>query len=281
MLEGVECLIIAEFLQKWAYQQDVDKNDFVSFNLEKIYDNAILRFSNIHPSDWNKHTSKLEYKKISTFGKTIFLPFGDYKLSIQLGMYGNFSEQRTEYSRIKLGSDFYSLYYNDKTKFGFFMLYHKSRPPRNISNLLRNSIDWRNKNVPELFAKRVMSRKEWANSEIKTTLVNQQLIAGLGNIYACEGLLAAKVDPRKKVKTISSDQLQNIMIECKKVMNKSYELGGTSSYTALLSGKEGFGKKNLIAYFKQGMICKQCNGSIIQKILQSSKPTFYCPVCQK
>jgi hypothetical protein len=72
LLEGVECLIVAEFLQKWAYQQDVDKNDFVSFNLEKIYDNAILRFSNIRPNDWNKYTSKLEYKKITTFGKIIF-----------------------------------------------------------------------------------------------------------------------------------------------------------------------------------------------------------------
>lgn len=281
MIEGVECLIVAEAIQKWSYQQDVNKVGFIDINLEDVYDSAILRYSIIPFNKWNTYLKKFEYKKISTFGKTIFLPFGDYRLAVQLGMNGTFSEYKTNYSRIRFCSDFSSLYYNDMRKFGNIMLYNKHYPQRNISNLLKHSIDWRNEKAPELFAKRVIKRKKWINSEIKYSLMNQQLIAGIGNVYACEGLLAAKVHPRKKVKDIDQCKLQTIIVECQKVMNESYKAGGMNVYDFTFSGKKGFRKKHLKAYDKQGIICRQCNGSIIQRTLQKLESTYYCPVCQK
>ena len=110
--------------------------------------------------------------------------------------------------------------------------------------------------------------------------MNQQLIAGIGNIYACEGLLLANVNPRSKAKDIPAKTLANIIAECQKIMNKSYAIGGMSIYTFTCFGKQGFGKRYLKAYNKQGILCGQCKSSIIQKILQQGRSTYYCPTCQ-
>lgn len=281
MPEGVECLVVAESIQKWAQGQDVNKNKYTSFHLEEMYDEVLARNSPIPYARWNNYVDKLDYVNISTFGKTIFLPFQEYRMSVQLGMTGTFSENKTEHSRIRFCSDYSSLYYNDMRKFGHVMFFHKKHPPRNIANLLKNSIDWRDINAPKLFAKRVVRRKQWLNSEIKPILMNQQLIAGIGNIYACEGLLRAQIDPRKKVKDILPGQLELIIIQCHDIMTKSYAVGGMSIYTFTNFGKEGFGKKYLIVYDKQGKLCKQCKQSIIQKTLQKGRSTYYCPTCQK
>jgi len=281
MPEGVECLIVAESIQKWAQGQDTNHVGYTSFNLEEVYNKVVTRNSPISPTFWNEHLNKLNYYKISTFGKTIFLPFENFRLSIQLGMTGTFSEQKTDHSRIRFCSDYSSLYYNDMRKFGHIMCFEKHNPPRNISNLLKNSIDWRNKNAPELFAKRVVKRKQWIDSEIKPLLMNQQLIAGIGNIYACEGLLLARIDPRTKVKDIPSKKLAQIIVECQNIMNKSYSVGGMSVYTFTSFGKQGFGKRYLNVYNQQGILCNQCKSSIIQKTLQQGRSTYYCPTCQK
>jgi len=281
MPEGVECLVVAESIQKWAEGQDVDRAGYINFSLEELYDGVITRNSPISPERWNNYIQKFDYTKISTFGKTIFLPFDDYRMSIQLGMTGTFSEERTEHSRVRFCSDFSSLYYNDMRKFGHLMVFYKKYPPRNISNLLKNSIDWRDPDAPQAFARRAITRQKWLNSEIKPLLLNQQLIAGIGNIYACEGLLASQVDPRAFAKDLLPEQLATIINECQKIMNQSYSVGGMSVYTFTNFGKQGFGKKFLKAYNQQGQLCRQCKSSIIQKIEQKGRSTYYCPTCQK
>jgi len=281
MPEGVECLVVAESIQKWCRSQDPDNEGSINFELSGIDDEAVVRHSPIPFNQFNKYYDRINYSKISTFGKTIFIPSTNgYCFSVQLGMTGNFSEEPTKHSKIRFLSNFSNLYYNDIRKFGHLMLFKKESVPRNIKNLLKNSIDWRNQKAPELFAKRARKRKSWQNSEIKTLLLNQQLIAGIGNIYACECLFLAHIDPRILVKNLTNKKLSRIIQECQKIMFQSHAVGGMTIYNFTNFGKKGFGRSYLNVYNKRGLGCRKCNSAIIQRIKQKNRSTFYCPICQ-
>ncbi len=282
MPEGVECLVVAESLQKWCRNQDSDNEGSINFELNRINNEAIVRHSPIPFNKFNEFYSKVDYSKISTFGKTIFIPSTNgYCLAVQLGMTGNFSEESVLHSRVSFLSDFSELHYNDMRKFGQLMLFENKNIPRNIKNLLKNSIDWRNKKAPELFAKRVRRRKSWQNSAIKTILLNQQLIAGIGNIYACECLFSAGINPKSLVKKLSNKKLIKIIEKCQEIMYKSYSVGGMTIYNFTNFGKKGFGRSKLSVYNKRGLGCKICRAAIIQRIKQDNRSTFYCPICQR
>jgi len=265
MPEGVECLVVAESLQQWCKKQDPDNNGSIGLELEEIIDEVVVRNSPIPFSQFDECYDRVNYPKIATFGKTIFIPATNgYCLSAQLGMTGNFSDELTDHSKIHFTSDFSNLYYNDIRKFGHLMLFEKKNIPRNIKNLLKNSIDWRNQKAPELFAKRVRKRKSWQNSEIKTIL-----------------LISARVDPRISVKDLPDEILIEIIKKCQEIMHKSHAVGGMTIYNFENFGKKGFGRSQLNVYNKRGIGCRECNAAIIQRIKQDNRSTFYCPRCQR
>lgn len=126
----------------------------------------------------------------------------------------------------------------------------------------------------DYFAKKIENRK----APIKNILLDQTVIAGLGNIYTNEILHRAQIDPRKSANKLKKKQLQTLISETKNVMKEAITAGGTTiSDFRDLSGKSGGFQKKLEVYQKEFCVC----GEKITRIKQAGRSTFFCAKCQK
>jgi formamidopyrimidine-DNA glycosylase len=122
---------------------------------------------------------------------------------------------------------------------------------------------------------------------IKIALMDQRLIAGIGNIYACEALFYAKIDPRREAGKIKRAELKRLVPAIKKVLNKSIELGGSSLRDyAHADGALGRFQHEFAVYGREGKPCpvRGCgchHTGGIRCITQGGRSTFFCPVQQK
>ena len=119
------------------------------------------------------------------------------------------------------------------------------------------------------------------NIPMKTILLDQTIISGLGNIYADEVLFAAKIHPLTKGKEISLDDCAKIKEAAYKIITTAIKCGGTTirSYTSSL-GVTGRFQQNLMVHKREGEPCKICQTKIA-KIVVGGRSTYYCPKCQK
>lgn len=116
---------------------------------------------------------------------------------------------------------------------------------------------------------------------IKNLLMDQKAIAGIGNIYACEILHAAGINPERMAATLTDKEWQRIFSKSKSILKKAIEKRGTSiSDWRDLYGREGENQFELKAYGREGEKCLRCGGTIV-RIKQGGRSTFYCPDCQK
>ncbi|PLR96071.1 bifunctional DNA-formamidopyrimidine glycosylase/DNA-(apurinic or apyrimidinic site) lyase [Bacillus sp. T33-2] len=129
----------------------------------------------------------------------------------------------------------------------------------------------------EKFHGRVQQRK----GTLKTMLVNQQIIAGIGNSYSDEICFEARLRPTKKVSELPPDGLRRLYDGMRSVLNLAVATGGNTE-TPLFSGdrKTGGYLSTVKVYDREGEPCKRCGATIIKEIVTSRK-TFYCPNCQK
>lgn len=117
--------------------------------------------------------------------------------------------------------------------------------------------------------------------KIKQILMNPQIIAGIGNIYADEILWEAKVHPLFQVDRLSVSQLKAIYKAIRKILRKAIKLGGTStSDFRELSGEKGLFGSEIKVYRREKKKCYRC-GSIIKRIKIGGRGTCFCPQCQK
>jgi len=116
---------------------------------------------------------------------------------------------------------------------------------------------------------------------IKTALLDQNIITGLGNIYVNEVLFLSKLNPTKSANSLTNKDLKNIIENSKKVLEKAIELGGTTirSYTDSL-GVTGRFQNELHVHDKENEPCDGC-GTTIRKVKVNGRGTYYCPKCQK
>ena len=116
---------------------------------------------------------------------------------------------------------------------------------------------------------------------IKSALLDQRLIAGLGNIYASEALFRARISPRRKAGTIAGQRALRLMQEIKAVLREAINVGGTSLRDHIQPGGEiGYFVQKLRVYGQTGQPCVDC-GQAIKQIVQSGRSSFYCPSCQR
>ena len=116
---------------------------------------------------------------------------------------------------------------------------------------------------------------------IKTTLLDQSIIVGIGNIYANEILYLSKLNPYKPTKELSDKDIQNIIDNTKIVLDKAIKLGGSTikSYTSL-DGMDGRFQNELLVHSKENSKCPSCGNKIIKTII-GGRGTYYCSNCQK
>jgi len=129
----------------------------------------------------------------------------------------------------------------------------------------------------EKFREAVSGRK----GRIKQILMDQTVIAGIGNIYSDEILWRARVHPLKKIAELSGKKLKNIYLAVKKVLPLAIRLGGESfSDFRRLSGKKGFFDKERMVYRREGQKCPECGG-LVKRIKIGGRSAHFCPKCQK
>lgn len=170
------------------------------------------------------------------------------------------------------------LYFNDQRKFGWVKL---------IPTLEVPNIDFMRKVGPEpletsftaeAFAERFTRR---ANTSIKAALLDQTVVAGVGNIYADESLWGAKIHPKRLVKTITPAEFASLYTELRAVMNLAIEKGGSSNHTYInAEGKKGSYMNFARVFRREGLECPRCGTTII-KFKAAGRGTHICPRCQK
>lgn len=121
----------------------------------------------------------------------------------------------------------------------------------------------------------------WSDKKtIKETIVDQKIIAGVGNIYADEALFVAKINPTRSPKSVTQEETNQLLEAIKQVLNEGIEHRGTTidSYRDLL-GNPGTHQNYLRVYGKKGQSCPNC-GTAIEYTEINGRRTHYCPVCQ-
>ena len=116
---------------------------------------------------------------------------------------------------------------------------------------------------------------------IKTALLDQTIISGLGNIYANEVLFYARINPIKEACKVTKKECERICNGAKEIIREAIEMGGTTirSYTSSL-GVTGRFQQNLKVHKREGEKCLVC-GTIIENIKVGGRSTYFCPKCQK
>lgn len=171
------------------------------------------------------------------------------------------------------------LYFNDQRKFGWMKLYPTIEVP---------NIDFMKRVGPEplepeltntLFIKRMRRRN---NTTIKAALLDQTVIAGVGNIYADESLWGAKIHPAERVRDVTDADLSILLKELKYVLNLSIEKGGSTDRNYVnAEGKRGSYIDFARVFRREGKTCPRHHDQIIEKIRVAGRGTHICPICQK
>jgi len=175
-------------------------------------------------------------------------------------------------------SDGSHLYFNDQRKFGWVRL----MPTLEVPN-----IDFMKKVGPEpleagFTAKEFAERfKRRARTSIKAALLDQTVIAGVGNIYADESLWGAKINPSRLVGSITEAEFNKLYTEVRSVMNLSIEKGGSTNRNYVdAEGKKGAYMDFARVFRREGLSCPRCGTEII-KIKVAGRGTHICPNCQQ
>src|SRR5579864_1735613 len=129
----------------------------------------------------------------------------------------------------------------------------------------------------EPFLKLFRSRK----TPIKSALLNQKLLRGVGNIYADESLFRAGIRPRRRASSITREQLGKLHLAVKEVLKEAIALGGSSISDYVNSdGEEGFFQLQHRVYGREAEACLVCK-TLIKRIVIAGRSSHYCPTCQK
>ncbi|HVO60198.1 MAG TPA: bifunctional DNA-formamidopyrimidine glycosylase/DNA-(apurinic or apyrimidinic site) lyase [Terriglobales bacterium] len=116
---------------------------------------------------------------------------------------------------------------------------------------------------------------------IKSALLNQKLLGGVGNIYADESLFRAGIRPRRRAGTLTRDEFGRLHTSLKKVLREAIRLGGSSiSDYVDADGAEGFFQLRHRVYGRQGEACYACK-TPIKRVVIAGRSSHYCPRCQK
>ena len=119
------------------------------------------------------------------------------------------------------------------------------------------------------------------SAAIKLMLLDQRIVAGLGNIYVCEALFRAGVDPRKAAGKVSRPALARLVPAIKEVLAEAIAAGGSSLRDfADPDGQLGYFSKHFDVYDREGQPCTRC-GAAVKRLAQGGRSTWYCPKCQK
>ena len=218
-------------------------------------------------------------------GKYILIPTNTDKIFlIHLGMSGQIRIKKKDIVQkhdhmsmiVENNNKHFVITYNDSRRFGYIDLF-KKKELREHFLLSKIGVEPLGRELTteylqNNFKKRVIN--------IKNALIDQKIIAGIGNIYASEILYKAKINPLRKVNSLSQNDLNSIITFTKIILKKSIDVGGTTIRDHMQpDGSLGYFKQKLQVYGKVNEKCKTCNSYIVKEVI-SNRSTFICKHCQ-
>ncbi len=239
--------------------------------------------ANIDPVDFIQKTQDTTVNAIGRRGKFLIFDLdNDKNLVIHLRMSGKFSIhpagdelEVNKHTRVRMLLDNgLLLNYIDQRKFGRFYLVDDANTitsklgPEPLSHQF--SVEWLNQNL---------SRR---TAQLKTLLLNQSFIAGLGNIYASEALWDARINPYRKANSLTQDEVFRLHKAIVEVLQMAINHGGTTlddRQYVYPDGKTGLHQLHLHVYDRAGETCERC-GFQLERVVQAQRSTYYCPTCQ-
>lgn len=246
-----------------------------------IYYENIIEYPDI--CSFQEKIKNQKINEVNRYGKWIIFVLDNYYLLSHLRMEGKYflkpkgtTLEKHEHVSFVLDNDM-ELRYMDVRKFGKMQLIEKENINK-IGPFLEMGLEPWDKKLNTLYLKEKFLRKKLP---IKSCLLDQRIIVGIGNIYADEILFLSKINPLKEANSLSLEELERIIDNTKLVLEKAIEKGGTTirSYTSL-NGIHGLFQQELYVHSKEGQKCLIC-GSDILKIKVGGRGTYYCPKCQK
>lgn len=117
---------------------------------------------------------------------------------------------------------------------------------------------------------------------IKAALLDQSVVAGLGNIYVCEALWRARISPRRLAASVAGKRAERLAPAVRTVIEEAITAGGSTLRDfAGADGALGYFQHRFDAYGREGEPCRRGDGGTIERLVQSGRSTFFCPVCQR
>lgn len=215
-------------------------------------------------------------------GKWLMFELDNYYLLSHLRMEGKYnirkkgdSYDKHEHVAFEF-TDGVELRYRDTRKFGKMHLIDKdkiySSKPLNELGLEPWDIDLTETYLFEKYKNKKLP--------IKTLILDQTIIVGIGNIYADEILFLSKINPYTKAQNLNDIDLNNIIINTRKVLSEAIKQGGTTIRTYTSSeGVHGNFQQNLLVHNHEGDLCPICNNIIVKEKI-NGRGTYYCENCQ-
>lgn len=246
-----------------------------------IYYDNIIEYPDV--SSFQTKIINQQIHEVKRYGKWIIFVLDNYYLLSHLRMEGKYflkspNEKIAKHEHVAflLDNDL-ELRYMDVRKFGKMQLIEKEDINK-IGPFLNMGLEPWDKKLNSTYLKEKMKNKKLP---IKSCLLDQRIIVGIGNIYADEILFLSKINPLKEACFLSKEEFDAIIFNTKLVMEKAIEKGGTTirSYTSL-NGIHGLFQQELYVHAKEGEQCLIC-GNPILKIKVGGRGTYYCSHCQK
>jgi formamidopyrimidine-DNA glycosylase len=169
------------------------------------------------------------------------------------------------------------LVFNDQRTFGWLSVEELTDGvPSSASHIAYDPFD------PHFDYQATIAKMAKRNIRIKTALLNQEIMSGVGNIYADEALWRAKVHPESMTSELSRKKIATVIDSATEVMREAIAKGGTSFDDLYINvnGESGFFEQSLSAYGREDEPCPRC-GTLIKRIVFGARSSHFCPRCQR
>lgn len=272
MPELPEVVSVVRELNKSLIGQEIIS---VDVNLDKM-------IKNTSKENFIKRVSKTKIINITNIAKHIIFELSNNEVMIfhlrlegKFKIYSNINlVEKHDYVTFTLGNGKVIAFY-DHRKFATIHIWEKSvyldKPPLSSVGPTPFDIDG-----DSLFKK--IHKKA---TPIKTVLLDQTIISGLGNIYVNEVLWESKINPARPTKLVTIEEINKILLSSRRILDLAISMGGSTISTfTILNESEGGYQKHLKVHLRKGLECESCKNKI-EKMVVGGRGTYFCPVCQK
>ncbi len=250
-------------------------------DVQVFYDKVI---ENVSAKEFCSLCKNEQFRKFYRIGKYLGFELSTKDLIVHLRMEGKFYLYKRKPIDMKhihvmfILDDGTYMCYHDTRKFGRMNIFDRIKDKHKLPVFKNVGYDFMDERATwKYFYDSIHHSKR----QLKQALLDQSIIAGVGNIYADEICFASRLDPRSRCTRISKKDCEKLVFYTKKILNDSIALGGTTirSYTSSL-GVTGLFQHDLGVHDKKGEPCPIC-GNTIKKFVVGQRGTYICQNCQK